>query len=129
MKDSEPEQMELMRIEIETMDKLKHKHVVNQIESGKAIYKKKKNNQEREVNFIALEICQGGELFDFIAHGGAFSEPVARHFFKQFMDGLKYCHDQGITHRDLKPENLLLNGDFELKIADFGYASLIERKD
>tara|TARA_B110000285_G_C14828257_1_gene469677 strand:- start:211 stop:441 length:231 start_codon:yes stop_codon:yes gene_type:complete len=76
-----------------------------------------------------LEICQGGELFDFIAHGGAFSEPVARHFFKQFMEGLKYCHDQGITHRDLKPENLLLNGEFDLKIADFGFASLIERTD
>jgi len=44
------------------------------------LYKKK--DKERMVDFIALEICSGGELFDLICHGGAFSENVARHFFK-----------------------------------------------
>tara|TARA_B110000285_G_C14828257_1_gene469678 strand:- start:466 stop:600 length:135 start_codon:yes stop_codon:yes gene_type:complete len=43
MNDSDPGNMELMKKEIEIMNKLKHKHVVNQIESGEAIYKKKKN--------------------------------------------------------------------------------------
>ena len=109
------------------MADLKHKNVVNQLSYGKAAYKKK--DSERQVDYIALEICEGGELFDLIFHGGAFSENVARHYFKQFMEGLKYCHDKGICHRDLKPENLLLDKDFNLKIADFGFASLIEGKD
>jgi serine/threonine protein kinase len=124
-KPGEVEQMELMNTELDMMDRLEHKHIVNQKDYGEAWYKKK--NAERRVKFIALEICQGGELFDFICHGGAFSEPVARHFFKQFMEGLKHCHDTGITHRDLKPENLLLTSDFDLKIADFGFASMIEK--
>jgi hypothetical protein len=38
------------------------------------------------------------------------------------MSGLKECQSQGIAHRDLKPENLLLNNDFVLKLADFGFA-------
>jgi serine/threonine protein kinase len=44
------------------------------------------------VNYIVLEIAQGGELFDFIAQSGRFSEPLARHFFKEFMSGLDHCH-------------------------------------
>lgn len=36
--------------------------------------------------------------------------------------GMEYIHLQGVIHRDLKPENVLIDGEFHLKIADFGIA-------
>ena len=69
------------------------------------------------------ERADGGELMDFLLITGAFNEPLARHYFKQLMQGLDYCHVNGVAHRDLKPDNLLLDKNFILKIADFGYAA------
>ena len=76
-----------------------------------------------------MENAQGGELFDFIANSGQFTEAEARYFFKQFMQGLDYCHNKQVAHRDLKPENLLLDKDYNLKIADFGFAAPTDGKD
>ena len=81
------------------------------------------------VKFIVLELIGGGELFDFVALGGALSEPQARHFFKQLLEGLGHMHDRGFAHRDLKPENLLLDADFVLKISDFGFSAPVNGRD
>ena len=35
---------------------------------------------------------------------GKLTEPQARFYFKQLVDGLSYCHDKNVCHRDLKPE-------------------------
>jgi len=71
---------------------------------------------------IALEYASGGELFDFIAFSKAFEEQITRTYFQQLIQGLHAAHSLKICHRDLKPENLLLDGNFELKICDFGLA-------
>lgn len=48
----------------------------------------------------------------------------AKRFFNQLMDGVDYLHTKGVAHRDLKPENLLLNEHDNLKISDFGMATM-----
>ena len=78
----------------------------------------------REVCYLALELCKGGDVFDWVAETGSFSDILARHYFHQLIDGLAYLHNNGISHRDLKLENILFNDKYDLKIADFGFASL-----
>ena len=76
-----------------------------------------------------LELATGGELFDYVATTGRFSEPIARFYFRQLIEGLDYCHQKGVTHRDLKPENVLYDNSFNLKIADFGFAAPVDGRD
>ena len=70
-----------------------------------------------------LELAPNGELYEYLRHTGHFQEELARFYFRQLIDGLAYMHSQGIAHRDLKLENLLLDDEFNLKIADFGFSS------
>ncbi|XP_010278276.1 PREDICTED: 3-phosphoinositide-dependent protein kinase 2-like isoform X2 [Nelumbo nucifera] len=70
--------------------------------------------------YMALESCEGGELFDQITRKGRLSENEARFYAAEVVDALEYIHGVGLIHRDIKPENLLLTTEGHIKIADFG---------
>lgn len=54
--------------------------------------------------FLVMELANGGELFDRIKIDCGTREETAKIFFRQLLEGVKHCHDQGVCHRDLKPE-------------------------
>ncbi|KRZ29910.1 Serine/threonine-protein kinase BRSK2 [Trichinella pseudospiralis] len=74
--------------------------------------------------YLILEYVSGGELFDYLVRKGRLPIKEAKKIFRQIVYALDYCHAQNICHRDLKPENLLLDERNNIKIADFGMASL-----
>lgn len=76
--------------------------------------------------WIAMELATGGDLFDKVEADAGLSQDIAHAFFTQLVHGVSYMHSKGIGHRDLKPENILLDADGNLKLADFGMATLFE---
>ncbi len=74
--------------------------------------------------FIVLEFVEGGILFDVCQTLGGLGEDLSRYFFVQLMSALDQMHNLQIFHRDLKLENILVNLDFVLKVADFGFAAI-----
>ncbi|CAM9405389.1 unnamed protein product [Ectocarpus sp. 6 AP-2014] len=81
--------------------------------------------EEEKTLYMALELCEGGELFDRIVSKTFYNEKEARDLVRTLLRTVKHLHDQNIIHRDLKPENLLLvdkQDNANLKIADFGFA-------
>ena len=119
---------ELAQTEINALAALDHVNIIKLYEQaeGTQCHPKKGTKQ---VRYIVLELAQGGELFDFVALGGALSEDTARFFFGQMMEALKYCHDRGVCHRDLKPENIMLDKNYNVKVADFGFAAPTQGRD
>ena len=44
----------------------------------------------------------------------------------QILLGCQYLHENQIIHRDLKLGNIFLNDEIEIKIGDFGLATMVE---
>lgn len=102
--------------EIAVMKLINHKHVIRLFDVL----------QTKKYLFLIIEHVEGGELFDYIVNKGRLSTEEAYQIFRQIIIGVEYCHNNLICHRDLKPENLLLDRNNNIKIADFGMASLME---
>ncbi|CAI5531183.1 unnamed protein product [Closterium sp. Naga37s-1] len=58
---------------------------------------------------VAMELCEGGDLFDRVVSHGRLSEPSAARIFRSLMLALQHCHSHTIVHRDVKPEIILLS--------------------
>jgi len=112
--------------EILAMSKVQHPHVIRLKHVEWQAKYTKKNGTTQDVMLVVLELATGGELFEFLQHTGSFEEAVARTYFHQLISGVSFCHSQGVAHRDLKPENLLMDESFVLKLADFGFAKVME---
>jgi serine/threonine protein kinase len=41
---------------------------------------------------------------------------------------LEHCHSQNIFHRDLKPENIMFGSDKSVKLIDFGFAVINDKR-
>ncbi|XP_059414186.1 serine/threonine-protein kinase BRSK2-like isoform X2 [Carassius carassius] len=106
----------LMKVEreIAILKLIEHPHVLK-------LYDVYENNKYL---YLVLEHVSGGELFDYLVKKGRLTPKEARKFFKQIISALDFCHSHSICHRDLKPENLLLDEKNNIRIADFGMASL-----
>lgn len=109
--------------EIKCMESFEHPNIVRMIDYSDDSDAIKEDGSKLPVNYIAMEYAENGEIFDFIAESGKFSEREARFYFHQLIDALEYMHSLGYAHRDIKPENLLLDEEFNLKLADFGFTT------
>ncbi|KAF2127178.1 serine/threonine-protein kinase-like protein chk1 [Dothidotthia symphoricarpi CBS 119687] len=77
--------------------------------------------------WIAMELADGGDLFDKIEADEGVGEDIAHFYFSQLVSAVGYMHSMGIAHRDIKPENVLLSAEGDLKLSDFGLAALFKK--
>jgi serine/threonine protein kinase/Tol biopolymer transport system component len=75
--------------------------------------------------FIAMAFCAGESLKRKIERG-PLPLPRALAIGAQVAAGLAAAHEKGVVHRDVKPGNIMVAGDDQVKIVDFGIARLTD---
>ncbi|EMG46780.1 CDC5 Cell cycle serine/threonine-protein kinase CDC5/MSD2 [Candida maltosa Xu316] len=105
--------------EIKIHKSLKHPNIVNFVDCF-----------EDDVNvYILLEICPNQSLMELLKARKRVSEPEVRFFMVQIIGAIKYLHSRRVIHRDLKLGNIFFDPDMNLKIGDFGLASVLPSTD
>ena len=83
--------------------------------------------QADDLHFLVMELVEGADLARIIREHGRLKIADACEIVRQAALGLQHAHDNGLVHRDVKPANIMLSGDGQVKIVDFGLAKLAGR--
>jgi hypothetical protein len=109
-----PEFVERFHREGEALGAIDHPNIVRVLDYGAS----------SDGPFIVMELVSGGTLGDLMRARGRVDQYEAASIAAGIADGLEAAHVRGVLHRDLKPDNVLLDGEGQPKIADFGIARL-----
>ncbi len=103
-----------LAIEASLAGKLSHPHIVKIYDAM----------LEGEMNYMVMEFFEAETLEKYgdVEHLLSFSR-VAEIIYK-CCKALEYAQYQGVIHRDIKPANILISGESDIKISDFGAAML-----
>jgi hypothetical protein len=102
--------------EVELLGRLQHANIAHIYEAGVL------DEDGETLPFFAMEYIQEGRTLRDYAAAKRLSVAERLQLFCQVCAGVHYGHQRGVIHRDLKPDNLLVNGEGQVKIIDFGVA-------
>jgi serine/threonine protein kinase len=83
--------------------------------------------QPTKISYILMEYAKYGDFFDvLISYKVPFNDALVRTYFRQLIESLEVLHSKGAAHLDIKLENLLMNENYNLKLADFDLSYMPE---
>ncbi|HSA95701.1 MAG TPA: protein kinase [Acidobacteriota bacterium] len=107
-----PDLIARFRDELRLARRISHKNVCRMFDLGVA----------DGTTFITMELVDGEDLKKFIRRSGRLTVPKAVAIARQVGEGLSEAHRLGVVHRDLKPQNIMIDGEGNARIMDFGIA-------
>ena len=113
---SDEDFVERFRKEARSVAQLSHPNIVTVIDRG--------DDEGRQ--FIVFEYVDGENLKELVTREGPLPLGRALELALQVGRGLSFAHSHGLVHRDVKPQNVLMNGDDQAKVTDFGIARSID---
>src|SRR5262245_52244713 len=74
--------------------------------------------------FLTMEYVDGEDLSSSLRRFRRMPPDKAVQIARQLCAGVSAAHEKGVLHRDLKPANVMLDGNGDVRITDFGIATL-----
>ncbi len=78
--------------------------------------------------YYAMEYIDGTALDNYVKTNELSTREIME-LFNKICSAVAYAHQRGVMHRDLKPNNILVDGDGEPHILDFGLAKLADTSE
>src|SRR5260221_1484721 len=82
-------------------------------------------NGQSDPPYIVMRYLPTGTLKD-ILERAQLPFPEVGYLMSQIGSALDYAHRQGVVHRDIKPLNIMVDGDGNAFLTDFGIARIVE---
>src|SRR5262249_45497322 len=76
--------------------------------------------------YIAMEFIEGETLEPRPKRQGPLAEPELIELGRKLALALDHAHRRGIVHRDVKPANVIIEGEGEPQLLDFGIAKNVD---
>ncbi len=73
--------------------------------------------------FLTMEYVDGEDLASLLRRIGRLPHDKAVQIARQLCAGIAAAHERGVIHRDLKPANVMIDGEGDVRITDFGIAT------
>ena len=114
---------EKFRQEAQASARMAHPTIVRVYDAGEEVSEDEFGN-ERKVPFIVMEFVKGTLLRDLIHEGEVTTEKAVK-YTSSMLTALEVSHNAGIIHRDMKPANVMVVGNDQVKVMDFGIARAV----
>lgn len=114
---------EKFRQEAQASARMAHPTIVRVYDAGEEINTDEFGN-ERKVPFIVMEYVKGTLLRDLIHEGDVTADQAVK-YASSILTALEVSHNAGIIHRDIKPANVMVVGNGQVKVMDFGIARAV----
>ncbi len=112
---AQPEYVERFHREAKSAGQLNHRHIVAVHEVG----------VHEGHHYFSMDYVAGRSLQD-VVHDEPLPSKLAARYLRQVAEAIEYAHQQGVLHRDLKPANILIDGNDQPQVTDFGLARSLE---